>query len=97
MKEDSVFMVMDQDTDLSERGCFKELVLHSRSVANCAQVKSEQEREVKRMEEEAYKRYRFKAKPIPSTVTEPKYERMLMEAEATRQINREGRMSELAG
>jgi len=28
-------------------------------------------------------------------VLEPKYERMLLEAEATRQINREGRMTEL--
>jgi len=30
-------------------------------------------------------------------VTEPKYDRMLLEAEVTRQINREGRVSELTG
>jgi hypothetical protein len=32
-----------------------------------------------------------------STTLEPKYERMMVEAEVRRQVNREGRLAELAG
>ena len=59
------------------------------------QVKLEQDLEIKRQEEEAARSYRFKSSPIPPSVSEPKYERMMLEDEIRRQIRRERRAMEL--
>eukprot|EP00967_Tisochrysis_lutea_P063444 scaffold81885_cov18-Tisochrysis_lutea.AAC.1 len=50
----------------SHQGPFESLPAKVKAIPMPLQVKGEQDREVKRMEAEAYKRYRFKAKPIPS-------------------------------
>ena len=59
------------------------------------QVKLEQDLEIKRQEEEAARSYRFKSSPIPHSVSEPKYERMMLEDEIRRQIRKERRAMEL--
>ncbi|KXZ49884.1 hypothetical protein GPECTOR_19g335 [Gonium pectorale] len=47
------------------------------------EVKLEQDLAMRRAEEEAARNRHFKASPVPSAVLEPRYERMLMEKEAS--------------
>ncbi|KAG1668901.1 hypothetical protein FOA52_016070 [Chlamydomonas sp. UWO 241] len=60
-------------------------------------VKLEQDLELKRQEEEAACRFRFKASPVPEHVHESRYETIVLEEEIGRQIRSERRMLELQG
>ncbi|EFJ50766.1 hypothetical protein VOLCADRAFT_103831 [Volvox carteri f. nagariensis] len=70
--------------------------LRASGVTGDAAVKLEQDLALRRAEEEEAHKRRFRAKPVPSAVIEPRYERMLLEAEAKRQLNQEQRLDELA-
>ncbi|PNH10404.1 hypothetical protein TSOC_002848 [Tetrabaena socialis] len=48
-----------------------------------AQVKLEQDLAIRRQEEEAARATHFRASPVPASVAEPRYERLLLEAEAS--------------
>ncbi|GIL70334.1 hypothetical protein Vretimale_3452 [Volvox reticuliferus] len=61
-----------------------------------SKVKLEQDLAIRRAEEDAARNHRFRAKLVPTAVAEPRYERMLLEAEAKRQLNQEQRLEELA-
>ncbi|GLC54736.1 hypothetical protein PLESTB_000900700 [Pleodorina starrii] len=61
-----------------------------------AKVKLEQDLALRRAEEEAARKQRFRARPLPPAVVEPRYERMMLEAEAKRQLTHHQRLEELA-
>ncbi|KAG2452703.1 hypothetical protein HYH02_002935 [Chlamydomonas schloesseri] len=61
-----------------------------------AKVKFEQDLAIRRAEEEAARNRKFRASPLPAAVVEPRYERMLLEAEVKRQLSHQRRLEELA-
>ncbi|PNW74520.1 hypothetical protein CHLRE_12g492850v5 [Chlamydomonas reinhardtii] len=61
-----------------------------------AKVKFEQDVAIRLAEEAAARNRKFRANPLPSAVVEPRYERMLLEAEVKRQLSHQRRLEELA-
>ena len=59
-------------------------------------MKLEQDLAIRQQEAEQARAFRFRALPVPAAVAEPRYERMLMEEEVSRQINKDVRLAELA-